>query len=152
MNLWGLMRQQANKHILERDLSNPYPVFDENGIYQDTVNYDRLFIASEQSTFDENFRKDNQIGQLEYIDIDSYTPDAFTLDMFSQDELLNNGSSLVYYYGYDIYGNKNDSRNTLKDFFTYQDNDGQYLRNIAPYNPIYQAGYIQDKFAIRFNF
>jgi hypothetical protein len=148
MNLWGLMRQQANKHILERNLSNPRPVFDENGIYQDTINYDRLFIASEQSTFDENFRKDNQIGQLEYIDIDSYTPDAFTLDMFSQDELLNNGSSLVYYYGYDIYGNKNDSRNTLKDFFTYQDNDGQYLRNIAPYNPIYQAGYIQDKFAI----
>jgi outer membrane receptor protein involved in Fe transport len=148
MNLWGLMRQQANKHILERNLSNPRPVFDENGIYQDTINYDRLFIASEQSTFDENFREDNQIGQLEYIDIDSYTPDAFTLDMFSQDELLNNGSSLVYYYGYDIYGNKNDSRNTLKDFFTYQDNDGQYLRNIAPYNPIYQAGYIQDKFAI----
>ena len=30
------MRQQANKHILERDLSNPHPVFDENGIYQDT--------------------------------------------------------------------------------------------------------------------
>ena len=32
MGLWGLMRQQANKHILERDLSNPYPVFDANGI------------------------------------------------------------------------------------------------------------------------
>ena len=148
MNLWGLMRQQANKHILERNLSKPYPVFDENGIYQDTINYDRLFIESEQSTFDANFREALNIGQLEYIDIDSYTPDAFTLDMFSQDELLNNGSSLVYYYGYDIYGNKNDTRNTLKDFFTYQDDDGQYLRNIAPYNPIYQAGYIQDKFAI----
>ena len=25
------MRQQANKHILERDLSNPHPVLDVNG-------------------------------------------------------------------------------------------------------------------------
>ena len=148
MNLWSIMRQQANKHILERDLSNPYPVFDANGIYQDTINYDRLFITSEQSTFDANFRADHNIGQLEFIDIDSYTPDAFSLDMFSQDELLNSGSSLVYYYGYDIYGNKNEANNTLKDFFTHKDDNGQYTRNIAAYDPIYQAGYIQDKFAI----
>ena len=149
MNLWGLMRQQSNKHILERDLSNPYPVFDENGIFQDTINYDRLYIASEQSTFDRNFREEHKIGDLEFIDIDSYSPDAFSLDMFSQDELLNNGSSLVYYYGYDIYGNKNESNNTLNDFFTHKDPEtDQLTRNIAPYNPIYQAGYIQDKFAV----
>ena len=56
MGLWGLMRQQANKHILERDLANPIPVIDLlTGIYQDTVNYDRLFIAEEQSDFDRNF-------------------------------------------------------------------------------------------------
>ena len=148
MNLWSLMRQQANKHILERDLSNPYPVFDANGIYQDTVNYDRLFIATEQSTFDAKFREDHNISQLDFIDIDSYSPDAFNLDMFSQDELLNSGSSLVYYYGYDIYGNKNEANNTLKDFFNNKDDNGQYTRNISAYNPIYQAGYIQDKFAL----
>ena len=147
-NLWGLMRQQANKHILELDLNDPIPVFDANGIYQDTINYERLFIASEQSTFDANFREKNNIGQLDFIDIDSYSPDAFSLDMLSQDEILNNGTSLIYYYGYDIYGNKNDQNNTLKDFFTHKDDNGQFTRNIAPYNPIYQAGYIQDKFAI----
>jgi outer membrane receptor protein involved in Fe transport len=64
------------------------------------------------------------------------------LDLFSPDELLNNGSSLVYYYGYDIYGNKNTQDATLKGFFEGTD------RLIAPYNPIYQAGYIQDKFAV----
>ena len=143
MGLWGLMRQQANKHILERDLSNPYPVFDANGIYQDTVNYDRLFIAEEQSDFDKNFRSEHNIGQLEFIDIDSYTPDAYSLDMFSPDELLNSGSSLVYYYGYDIYGNKSTTTPTLASFFE-EGSD----RGIAAYNPIYQAGYIQDKFAI----
>ena len=143
MGLWGIMRQLANKHILERDLSNPYPVFDANGIYQDTVNYDRLFVADEQSEFDKNFRASQNIGQLEYIDIDSYTPDAFSLDMFSPDELLNSGSSLVYYYGHDIYGNKLTTSPTLASFFE-EGSD----RQIAAYNPIYQAGYIQDKFAI----
>ena len=143
MGLWGIMRQLANKHILERDLSNPYPVFDANGIYQDTINYDRLFVADEQSEFDKNFRASQNIGQLEYIDIDSYTPDAFSLDLFSPDELLNSGSSLVYYYGHDIYGNKLTTSPTLASFFE-EGSD----RQIAAYNPIYQAGYIQDKFAI----
>ena len=147
-SIWSLMRAQANKHILERDILNPNPVFDENGIYQDTVNYDRLYIAEEESFFSKNFREEHNRGQLEFIDIDSYSPDAFSLDMFSQDELLNNGSSKVYYYGYDIYGVKNTTNNTLDNFFTHKDEHGNYTRNVAPYNPIYQAGYIQDKFAI----
>ena len=47
----------ANKHILERNLSEPNPVFDANGIFQDTINYDRLYIPEEQSTFDKNLRE-----------------------------------------------------------------------------------------------
>ena len=145
MGLWGLMRQQANKHILERDLSNPMPVFDANGIYQDTINYDRLFVGSEQSDFDRNLR--NELGLdpygVDFIDIDSYDPSRYSLDLFSPDELLNNGSSLVYYYGYDIYGNQLTSTPTLQSFFE-EGSD----RSIAAFNPIYTAGYIQDKFAI----
>jgi hypothetical protein len=63
--------------------------------------------------------------------------------LFSPDELLNNGSSLVYYYGYDIYGNQLTSTPTLQSFFE-EGSD----RSIAAFNPIYTAGYIQDKFAI----
>ncbi len=148
MNLWNLMRQQANKHILERDLSNPHPVYDEHGIYQDTVNYDRLYIESEESWFSNQFRAEHGVGQLEFIDIDSYGPEAFALNMFSPDELLNNGSSSVYYYGYDIYGNKNNSNPTLDDFFSAKDANGNFKREIAPFKPVYTAGYIQDKFAI----
>jgi outer membrane receptor protein involved in Fe transport len=155
MGLWSLMRQQANKHILERDLSNPYPVIDPlTGIYQDTVNYDRLVILDEQSDFDRKLRNylqtinavDNQgnyITSQTFIDIDSYDPSTYSLDLFSPDELLNNGSSLVYYYGYDIYGNKSTTKPTLENFFE----DGSD-RLIAPFNPIYTAGYIQDKFAV----
>ena len=160
MGLWGLMRQQANKHILELDLANPKPLIDSlTGIYQDTVQYDRLNADLDpvtglptgefQSTFDKNLREQlfgegNYTG-TEFIDIDSYDPSTFALDLFSEDELLNNGSSLVYYYGYDIYGNKNDANAPLGDFF---DNDQGGVRLIAPFNPIYQAGYVQDKFAI----
>ena len=154
--LWSLMRQQANKHILERDLSNPIPVEDLlTGIYQDTVNYDRLVIAEEQSNFDINLRAylqsigatDNQgesINDKTFIDVDSYDPSIYSLDLFSADELLNSGSSLVYYYGYDIYGNKPKGTPTLADFF----DENNTERLIAPFNPIYTAGYIQDKFAV----
>ena len=64
--------------------------------------------------------------------------------MFSEDELLNNGSSYAVYYGYDIYGNKADGDASLANFF---EEEGS-KRLIAPFNPIYTAGYIQDKFAI----
>ena len=154
--LWGIMRQQANKHILERDLSNPIPVEDLlTGIYQDTVKYDRLVIAEEQSNFDINLRAylqsigatdnlGNNITDQTFIDVDSYDPSIYSLDLFSPDELLNSGSSLVYYYGYDIYGNKPKGTPTLADFF----DENNKERLIAPFNPIYTAGYIQDKFAV----
>ncbi len=149
MGLWGLMRQLSNKHILERDLANPHPVFDANGIYQDTVNYDRLFIDEEQSEFDRNLRGVLGLNPngVDFIDIDSYDPSTYSLSLFSEDELLNNGSSLVYYYGYDIYGNKPTATPTLAKFFEDITED-VYNRLIAPFNPIYTAGYIQDKFAV----
>jgi outer membrane receptor for ferrienterochelin and colicin len=145
MNMWSLMRSLSNLHLLERDLSKPIPLFNENGIYQDTVHYDQLFQSDIQSTFDRNLR--TQLGLdpdgTDYLDIDSYDRDEFDITMFSQDELLNSGSSLVYYYGYDAYGNSNSGDATLKNFF--EGNE----RLIAPYNPVYTAGYVQDKFAIR---
>ena len=150
IGLWGLMRQLTNKHLTELDLSNPHPVFDENGIYQDTVNYDRLYVAEEQSYFDKNVRKalKKAINNVEWIDIDSYGPDFYDLGMFSTDELLNNGSSYISYYGYDYLGNQLTNQPSFDDFFTKKDQNGNYLRPISAFQPIYTAGYIQDKFAI----
>jgi outer membrane receptor protein involved in Fe transport len=140
------MNQLANKHILERDLANPNPVFDANGTFQDTINYDRLFVADEQSDFDRNLRDALGLDPngTDFIDVDSYDPSTYSLSMFSEDELLNNGSSYAVYYGYDIYGNKNNGDATLANFFKEEGSK----RLIAPFNPIYTAGYIQDKFAI----
>ena len=90
-NLFGLMRQLSNKHILERDLSNPIPIIDVNGVYQDTVYYDRLFVSEEQSFFDRSLREELGLDPngTEFIDIDSYLPNTFDTEMFSPDELLN---------------------------------------------------------------
>ena len=146
VGIWGYMRQLANKHLTQLDFSNPNPIFDENGIFKDTVNFDRLYVAEEQSVFDLNLR--NELGlnadNVDWIDVDSYGPDRFDLNMFSADELLNNGGSYVSYYGYDYLGNRyeTNSQPTFEDFLT------KKTRPIAAFQPIYTAGYVQDKFAI----
>ena len=74
----------------------------------------------------------------------------FSMDMFSADELLNNGSPSIQYSGYDYTGKKMSGNPSFDDFFTYKDPvTGQYTRPIAAYQPIYMAGYIQDKFAFK---
>lgn len=150
VGLWGLMRLLTNKHLTQLDLSNPHPVFDENGIYKDTVNYDRLYVAEEQAVFDRNLRNKLNKGQVEWIDVDSYTPDVFDLSYFSADELLNDGGSYVGYSGYDYLGNRyaTNKQPTFNDFLTKKDDNGNYTRPIAAFQPIYTAGYLQDKFAV----
>ncbi|MEE2700254.1 MAG: TonB-dependent receptor [Bacteroidota bacterium] len=152
VGIWGLMRLLTNKHLTQLDLSNPHPVFDENGIYKDTINYDRLYVGEDQAFFDKNLRKELNlpVDNMEWIDVDSYTPDIFDLSYFSADELLNNGSSYIGYSGYDYLGNKYKTNNqpTFDDFLNQQDDNGNYTRPIAAFQPIYTAGYVQDKFAI----
>ncbi|OUV70009.1 MAG: hypothetical protein CBC83_09390 [Flavobacteriales bacterium TMED123] len=150
VGLWGLMRLLTNKHLTQLDLNNPHPVFDENGIYKDTVNYDRLYVAEEQAEFDRNLRNKLNKGKVEWIDVDSYTPDVFDLSYFSADELLNDGGSYVSYAGYDYLGKRyaTNKQPTFKDFLTETDGRGNHTRPIAAFQPIYTAGYLQDKFAI----
>lgn len=150
-SLWQLMRQLTNRQLQQLDKSNPDPIFRE-GVFTDTVNYP--YQVTSQSTFDKNFREylkkngardvnGNVIDDQTLINIDRYNPGNFQLNMFSPDELLNNGNSFVSAYGYDFYGNKLGSRPGLNDFL---DSTKRY---VAPYNPIYIAGYIQDKFEFR---
>ncbi len=147
-SLWGLGRQLANFHIQELDLANPYII--ENGTF-DTIYYDRLNNKEAQSRFDWSLREKFNIGETEYIDIDSFDPDALSIDMFSADELNENG--LVAYYGYDYKGDLLTSSSSIEDFFyerVDRDSDGvedDFVRNIGAFEPIYTAGYIQDKFA-----
>ncbi|HNX06079.1 MAG TPA: carboxypeptidase regulatory-like domain-containing protein [Bacteroidales bacterium] len=149
VGLWQALRQQVNKHIIQLDLNNPHFAEDENHIFMDTIWYDRLYSASEQSLVDYNLRQKLglQVDGTDWIDIDSYEPSTFTIDMFSADELLNGGNAYVGYRGYDHTGKKTKGRPSFDDFFTKKDANGRFTRPIGAFEPIYIAGYIQDKFA-----
>jgi len=88
------------------------------------------------------------LGELDYVDIDSYDRSLFSLDLFTADELLNDGNSIVGYYGYDYTGQKASGSVSFNDFFKKVDADGNYTRDVDAFRPIYMAGFIQDKFAI----
>lgn len=147
--LWQRMELFQNSAIQQIDLDNPIMVTDENGVYQDTINYPRLFSPDDVSQIDRNIRialgRDPQSTDL--INIHNLDPDLFSLDMFSPDELINpGGPRYVGYYGYDYTGNILDQQPSISDFFTERDENGLYTRPVGAFQPIYIAGYIQDQF------
>lgn len=145
--LWNIMRQSANSHIQQLDTDNPQPVYDDQGNFLDTVKYPRLVNKDDQTEFDRNFRehlrqKGEDVDQRTFLNVDNYDPEEFSLDMFSADELLNQGQ--VTYYGYDYKGNVSNEDPSINDFLN--DPSG---RPMGAYNPIYTVGYIQDKFKVK---
>ena len=145
--LWTLMRLLQNDAIRELDLNNPTASYN-NGVFQDTLNYPRLFDADKPRTFDRELREKLNLDPngTDWLDIDSYDPSTFSLDMFSANELLNIGSSqYVSYFGFDYLGNRLTTRPSLTDFFA-TDAQGNSQRLVGAFEPIYMAGYIQDQF------
>ena len=151
--LWQIARLRANSHISELDFQNPqieYP-----GPY---ISYSRLNSSpgeyrgddpnESQSFIDYNLRKATGLNPdgIDFLDVNAIDPDLYAIEYFSADELYNAGSSLVSYYGYDPYGNRTRENPTFDDYFTARDEYGNFTRPIAPYQPIYVAGYIEDKF------
>jgi hypothetical protein len=154
-NLWGLMRQLVNTHIGGPDSSRATVKFDQNGVFQDTVWFkDRVDIVS-QGNFDKNLRNKliergardangNLITESSRLNPNAYDPSMYSLDMFTADELLNNGNSSVSYYGYDHLGNRVRGKQSIENFL----NDPT-KRTLGAFQPIYTAAWIQDKFVFK---
>lgn len=149
VGLWTRARLLTNFHIEEWQnpdsvppttvLPGPIPFF----VYQ------RLY-GSDQANFDRNLRTALGLDPngLDYIDVDALDPSVFSLDMFSPDELVNQGNTnLVDYVGYDHLGNRLTGKPSFNSFFDDQDEKGNYTRLQAPFEPIYMSGYVMDKFA-----
>ncbi len=144
--LWQYMRQFANAHITELDTANPYLVSELSGNGYNYYRYDRRYDGDKQYYFDKSVRKKLGLAEnnVDWIDIDALDPSDFSLDMFSPDELQQNG--LASYYGYDHTGKKIKSNSTIEDFFSKKDENGNFARSVPSYRPIYMAGYIEDNF------
>ncbi|MFI5134292.1 MAG: carboxypeptidase regulatory-like domain-containing protein [Chitinophagales bacterium] len=149
--IWFLAYQLANRHIATLDTKNPIPVYDQFGVYLDTVKYNPLFVAGDQSFFDKSLRKSLGLNPngTDYLDVFSLDPSQLSLSMFSPDELLNSGNNYYFAYGYDYLGNVLTKQPSLDDYFNQKDANGNYSRNMAAYRPNYAAAYIQDKFNFR---
>ncbi len=154
--LWSLMRQLATQSEPKFDKANPLLSFDANGVFQDSVSYNSVVAPGREGVFTSNLRqhlmevgaKDyngNPIGPNSYLDVMMYGPEHYKLSYFSPDELLNNGTAYVNYFGYDYLGNKlKGNKPSFADFF----NDSTH-RTIGAFQPIYQSAFIQDKFAFK---
>lgn len=151
-SLWTIMRQDANRHISQMDLTNPHYRWAGSTLF---VDYDRLYNPEQQTAFDRAMRdylgwSGDYAGERTWMDIDRYAPEDYVaaggLNMFSSDELFNGGgnNTLISYYGYDHTGKKYNSSNwSLDDFFNPTDSKYRYLPS---FSPTYMAGYIQDQF------
>jgi hypothetical protein len=158
VGLWTLARLYTNSHLGVVDTSNPMAVYDNLGIYQDTINYNPLYQADPnrpgfglgQSFFDYNLRQKLGLSSsgTDILNVDALDPSFLSLNMFSADELLNQGNNLVSYYGYDAYGNQT-GNSSFEEFFTARDQFGNYTRPISSFQPNYLAGYIMDKFSFK---
>lgn len=145
--LWTIGRQLANFHLQEIDYDNLQSLDFYQGNYYYT--FDRQ-VGTDQTFFDANLRQKLglPVDGTDLVNLDAIDPSVLTLDMFSADELLNQGqNSLVDFYGYDHTGEKITGNPSFDDFFTERDENGQLTRAIAPFQPIYVAGYVMDKFA-----
>lgn len=163
IGIWQLARQLTNAHITELDFSKA-TVEDLGNFTQ--ISYDRLNSGyayqsgtgqfggqknnDNQSFFDYNVRQKlgYNVAGTNYIDIDSYDPNTFSLSMFSPDELLNSGNSYVEYYGFDHTGKKVRGKTDVNKYFNEFDENGNYKRFVGSFQPIYVSGYLMDKFAI----
>ncbi|HQW07036.1 MAG TPA: carboxypeptidase-like regulatory domain-containing protein [Flavobacteriales bacterium] len=145
--LWTRARNLANFHIQNWDSVGSTGTVDIPGTFPFYL-YPRLR-GDDQSNFDRNLREalGYDVNGVEEIMVDALDPSELSLDMFSPDELINNGNGLVAYAGYDHLGNKLTSKPSFNDFFKAKDEKGNATRLQAPFEPIYIAGYIMDKFA-----
>jgi outer membrane receptor protein involved in Fe transport len=149
VGLWGLARLKANEYNQQPDYSSPIYV-------GNTVLFPRSYNDPDGLPGFYQFLRERLVasgvpgswGNTDYIDVDALDRSLLSLDLFTADELLNSGNNFVAYSGYDYKGNKQSTNPSFDDFWTAKDENGNFTRPIGSFNPIYMAGYIQDRFAI----
>ena len=148
-SLWTLMRNNANAHIIQLSTTPLREYFLNSELY---VDFERL--PGIQTTFDSTLRVHvfGDYSDKTWINVDGISPEDYYerfggMNMFSADELFNNGNQYVSYYGYDHTGARYRSNSwNLDDFFDPVGSGHPTKQFLPVFSPIYAAGYVQDKF------
>jgi len=145
-SLWTLADNNANDHITELD----YSAIPDTSIIQGNQVLIYPFKAIDQpgNKFYRSIREKLGVPLNQPVYVNNLTPDQLSLDMFSPQELTQYG--ILNFYGYDYLGNKVDNA-SFNDFFTKTGGNENGVRTmlLAPFKPIYQSFYLQDKFQAR---
>jgi hypothetical protein len=159
-SLWTLADQSSNTHISNAaDPSKPITDGDGNSVLffdpftqryytqnAPLVRSDENGEQVEMSAFGENVREYLGKDPTDWINVHEISPDEMDLAWFEPTTLILGSQQLVSYYGYDYLGNPISTSTSFNDFFNKEDINGNKTRPVAPFSPIYVAGYIQDKF------
>lgn len=147
-SLWQLMREYEKDNTTDLTKLDPSH-YNVSFVGNDTiVNYAVLYTPTTNVDgqiapgFHENIHNKLGIAQNGYVDIDSYNPSTYSLDLFTADQL----DPVTYYYGYDYKGNLSTAKPSLYDYYFKKDANNNFTREVGPFQPNYTAGYIQDKF------
>lgn len=148
--LWPLARQYTNFHLLNLDDDPNSFIYqlNEAGEWTDTILVPRRYVGDDQRVFDRNLRErvlGLPVDGTDWINIDALTPEQLSLDLFTADELWNNGNGPINYYGYSYLGDNQETVPYAR-FFDEKDEDGNNTRPISPFSPTYISAFIQDKF------
>lgn len=149
-SLWTLAQLNANRHIIGVDTTNIIGTFVEqlqDGTFAEFNQYETLLTPDNNLRFFQAVRELTGQSLNEYVNVDGINPNDLSLDMFSAAEL--NDFGIIDYVGYDHLGNKVDNSLNFEDFFTSTDGDGRRAFSVEPFNPLYGAFYIQDKFTFK---
>ncbi len=152
--LWTIMRQQQNAYLrLDRSAYNALSdTVDVTGPGV-RVNGDTLLFSTENeynsatTTFARSIREKLGLNPGDFVDVDSYDPSTFSLNMFDPTNLIvnmNPSGGFYTYNGFSYDGKKQSKNVAFEDFFSDTAN-----RPIGAFRPIYIAGFIQDKFTFK---
>ena len=150
--LWERMRFLTNAHLVSLDttVANTIIIPGTAATGGLDLHYHRYsYDVTKQNQIDKSLRASMGLGadNQTFINTDALSPDDLSLDMFSAQDLLQNGiNPLVDYYGFDYLGNRDKNSTNLDKFLNDKDANGNQTLRVGGYKPIYVAGYIQDKF------
>ena len=152
-DLWDIAGNAVNNALQSVDTNTVIGTMNANinGTQFEIAQYAPLLDGGfdDNKLFFKAIRDKFNIPYTEYFNINDLSPDDLSLEMFAGAEIIGNhnqGVRTLDYYGYDFLGNEVDQSTSFNDFFRSKDANGNRNYPVAPAQPIYMGGYIQDKF------